>query len=253
MSDAFTWPDGRRAAVSLTYDDAMPEHFGKVAPQLQRHGVRGTFYTPISASFMQSHDAWRKVAAAGHELGNHTIFHPCRSTPERPMNWLDPGYNLCDYTPRRWREEVRVANFVLQMTDGRAQRTFGNTCCHITIGRGEGETSLDPLIAEQFVAARGEHNERIITRSNLNLLQLGHWSADASTFETLRGRIERAVEVGGWIIFMTHGVGPEHHRLHIDADEHARWIEWLGAQRDRLWVAPAVDVALHVREQTKAG
>jgi hypothetical protein len=247
MTTELTWPDGRRAAISLTYDDALPEHFGTVAPLLERHGMRGTFYTDIRQPFMMHHDAWRAVAAAGHELGNHTLFHPCRFSADKPLDWLDPSYNLCRYSPRRWRDEMRVANFVLQLTDGRTQRTFGNTCCDITIGEGESETSLDSLIAEQFVAARGKYNQRIITRDNLDLMQLGHWGADGCTFATLRERTEQTLDAGGWIIMMTHGVGAENHRLHIDADEHARWIEWLGTQRDLLWVAPVVEIALHLR------
>ena len=44
MSDVFRWPEGRRCAVSLTYDDALPVHYEHVGPRLEAHGLRGTFY-----------------------------------------------------------------------------------------------------------------------------------------------------------------------------------------------------------------
>ena len=83
-----SWPAGKRACVSLTYDDALPRHFQEVAPTLERRGLRGTFYVPISGGLLDHWDAWKAVAADGHELGNHTIFHPCRKDGEI-YDWID--------------------------------------------------------------------------------------------------------------------------------------------------------------------
>ena len=97
------FPNGAHAAVSLTYDDGLTSHFEDVAPTLERYGLRGTFNTPIArASVMQHAPAWRALAARGHELGNHSLFHPCISTPEEPRPFVGP-YNLLDYDERRLR------------------------------------------------------------------------------------------------------------------------------------------------------
>ncbi|MGB1892738.1 MAG: polysaccharide deacetylase family protein, partial [Candidatus Latescibacterota bacterium] len=72
---ALDWPEGKRGAVSLTYDDALPVHYEHVAPLLEEHGLRATFYTNV-LSLGANPEAWRQVAAQGHELGNHSIFHP---------------------------------------------------------------------------------------------------------------------------------------------------------------------------------
>ena len=77
--NAFDWPEGKRGAVSLTYDDALPVHYERVAPLLEDHGLRATFYTNV-LSLGANPEAWRQVAACGHELGNHSIFHPCRKS-----------------------------------------------------------------------------------------------------------------------------------------------------------------------------
>ena len=39
----FSWPGGARAAVSLTYDDAVPSQ-RDAAEELARAGLRGTFF-----------------------------------------------------------------------------------------------------------------------------------------------------------------------------------------------------------------
>lgn len=73
----FEWPQARQGAVSITYDDALSIHCEEVGPARQAHGLRATFYTNI-LSLMRDPDAWREMASKGHELGNHSIFHPCR-------------------------------------------------------------------------------------------------------------------------------------------------------------------------------
>lgn len=74
----FQWPQGRKGAVSITYDDALPCHHQLVAPAWEAVGLRATFYTPIRSTLMEEVEAWRAVATKGHELGNHSLFHPCR-------------------------------------------------------------------------------------------------------------------------------------------------------------------------------
>ncbi len=247
---ASTWPEPYQAAVTLTYDDALDVHLDAVAAQLEAAGLRATFYTPINADGMlRRPDDWIALARRGHELGNHSIFHPCRRDAPDQHPWLDDGYNLARYTPRRWRHEMRVASFVLHLLDGRTERTFGNTCCDTTLGPAEHPASLDPLIDELFVAGRGPFNRRIVDPRRANLNALGHFGGDQRTCADLQAEVEQARETGGWIIYMIHGVGEGTHKLFIDADEHRRFIDWLGEQRRTLWVAPMVEIARHLRHQ----
>jgi len=191
---------------------------------------------------------WRDVAARGHELGNHTLFHPCRSEPpnERPLQ--DIGYNLCHYTERRFRDEIGLANWILTQVDGRSERTYANTCHHNSIGMGANLQSLEPILADYFVAARGELTNQMIDITRVNYMNLGTIGADGRSFESLKDEITAAVEAGNWVIYTMHGVGDGTHRLFIDADEHWRLVEWLGANRQRIWTAPMLEVARHLSQ-----
>jgi len=82
-TDDNLWPDATQCAVSLSYDDSVPVHHREVAPLLEKHGLRGTFY--LSALTIENPEAWKIVAAAGHELGNHSLFHPCRRIDFREL------------------------------------------------------------------------------------------------------------------------------------------------------------------------
>ena len=71
------WPEGKKAAVILTYDDNLKSHHEVVMPQLEAKGFRGTFFLygyPMKAEDIPQ---WRDVSKRGHELGNHSMFHQC--------------------------------------------------------------------------------------------------------------------------------------------------------------------------------
>ena len=40
--DGFAWPEGRKAAVSLAYDDALDSQLDTAIPALDRHGLKGS-------------------------------------------------------------------------------------------------------------------------------------------------------------------------------------------------------------------
>ena len=242
----FAWPEGKTGAVSLTYDDALPVHYEKVAPAWEAHGLRVTFYTNI-LSLMNHPAAWREVAARGHELGNHSIFHPCRKDDAERMGWLPDEYDLRTYTARRWTDEMRAASLALQLLDGKTERSFGNTCCHTELGQGESIESLDPLIAELFVAGRGAGSGQVVDIETANYNALGHFSGDGKEIAALRAEIDQAVSTGGWIIYMIHGVGQGTHSLYIEPEEHQRLVDHLGGQQDSIWVAPVVEIARYLR------
>ncbi|GAB3281176.1 polysaccharide deacetylase family protein [Parasphingorhabdus pacifica] len=74
--------EGPTTIVSFTIDDGtVSQPVG--ADILTRHQMRGTFYI-VSGSIgkpgYMSHDDLRRVAAAGHEIGGHTVNHPDLAT-----------------------------------------------------------------------------------------------------------------------------------------------------------------------------
>ena len=243
----FQWPQGRKGAVSITYDDALPCHHQLVAPAWEAVDLRATFYTPIRSTLMEDVEAWRAVATKGHELGNHSLFHPCRKRDLGDPAWLPDHYDLRDYTPERWRDEMRVADFALSLIDGEDKRSFGNTCCNTEIGQGETLTSLDPIIEELFIAGRGAYNKKSVHIGDLNYNALGHCSGDGRCGAELSKEIEQAVAAGDWIIYMIHGVGEGTHGLFIDEDEHRQLVHFLGESQDEIWVAPLREIAQYLK------
>lgn len=79
------WKGDKRAAVCLTFDDGLAEHYTIVAPELEKRGFRGTFGV-CGALINEDNDhikrtdrmTWpqlREMAQRGHEISNHGWQH----------------------------------------------------------------------------------------------------------------------------------------------------------------------------------
>jgi len=90
--------NGKKCAVVLTYDDALNVHLDNAIPLLDSLGFKGTFY--LSGYFPGCRDRlsdWQTAGENGHELANHSLFHPCTGgIPGR--DWVKPDYDLSSYT-----------------------------------------------------------------------------------------------------------------------------------------------------------
>ena len=245
----FTWPDNRRCAVSLTYDDALECHYETVAPQFESAGLRATFNLTIArGNAMENPEPWKKLAEAGHELANHTLFHPCWFAKETGK-WLDSAYNLRDYTAERFKDEVRVGNWILGQIDGKKERTYGNTCHNNYIGDGDKKICLETILPEFFIAARGEHTGKPVQPADSNLYNLGTIGGDRKTCAQFQEEIEACGQSGGWLIYTIHGVGKGTHGGFVDTSEHEKLLNWLGENKETIWTAPMIEVARYIRNQ----
>ena len=143
--DGFAWPEGRKAAVSLAYDDALDSQLDNAIPALDRHGLKGSFYLIMSAETTRRRmDDWRAAAAKGHELGNHSLFHQCsRKGPGR--EWVAPQRDLDTTTVAQMRDQVELANTMLQALDGRSERTYTAPCGELAAMDGAYIGAVAPL------------------------------------------------------------------------------------------------------------
>lgn len=238
-----------RAALSLTYDDALDCHLDLVAPALESFGFRGTFYTPINETLMGRMDAWAALSRNGHELGNHTLFHPCRSYGG--SDWIKSWRDLKTYDLARWEAEVDLANVILNKIESRTDRSYGNTCHHNLIGPDGDTLCLDPHIPTRFVAGRGTKRDVVesIDPHNITPGNLGTPGGDGLTLSCLKGLVDMAIERGHWIILTFHHVAKSEGRLTIAETLHANLLTYCAEKGNEVWVAPVRDVMATLNSQ----
>jgi peptidoglycan/xylan/chitin deacetylase (PgdA/CDA1 family) len=64
-----------RKAIALTFDDGPSESTPLILEELARYKIQGTFFQ-CGANVRRIPEIARQVAAAGHEIGNHSDTHP---------------------------------------------------------------------------------------------------------------------------------------------------------------------------------
>lgn len=111
-------------AISLSYDDGLNSQLDNVVPALNKYNLKASFYLTLASTVVRERlQEWRSAALQGHELGNHTLYHPCRaSLPGR--EWVPDTANLDTYSLKQIVQEVEMANSFLYAIDGRQQRTL---------------------------------------------------------------------------------------------------------------------------------
>src|SRR5205085_11172613 len=102
--------------IALTFDDGPdPEWTPRILETLARRDVPATFFV-VGERAKRAPDVVRTIAAAGHDLGNHSWSHPnlwfC--TPSRTAAEIDPTQDLlADLTgtaPRYFRPPWGIVN-----------------------------------------------------------------------------------------------------------------------------------------------
>ncbi len=197
----FRWPAGRRAAVSITFDDARPSQLDRGLPILDALGIRATFYVSLTAAEARI-DEWRGAASRGHEIGNHTASHPCSG------HFKFSRHNaLEDYTIDRMRRDILDANAQLEALFGTPPVTFAYPCGQTFVGRGESQRSYVPLVAGHFLVGRRAFDEAPNDPVCCDLAHAMGMDMDCADWPSVKQLIDKSVDEGRWLILLGHEVG----------------------------------------------
>ena len=153
---ASVWRGPReRRAVALTFDDGPdPSFTPRVLDILEREGVRGTFFM-IGRRAAHAPAVARRIAEAGHDLGNHTWSHPSlwRCGPDRTEREIGDGHaaiaQAAGAPPRFFRPPWGKTNLAMFGT----LRRLETPCVFWTV-QPEGRRAVGPEAQVRRVAAR---------------------------------------------------------------------------------------------------
>ncbi len=223
------WPAGARAGVSLTYDDGAESQLTYAVPALDALGLKGTFFL-TGDSFDEKLPDWEKVAAEGHEIGDHSLTHPC---------------SLRGYSPSAFRSrEIRPLEGLLDRGFGTKRTKLYAYPCGVThLGRGSqtrGRVRYVRALTGEITAARtieGPPNDPgEVWRKRFRLNAFEPTYEQDATGPAIR-YLERAMARGGWAILIFHEIKP---KVEEDGDTsvetHRQILEWIKSKP--LWCAP---------------
>jgi peptidoglycan-N-acetylglucosamine deacetylase len=253
------WPNKCQAAISLTFDDGMASQRKVALPALDEHGLHATFYLnprgkdedpKRSESWQEYLKHWLPAQQKGHEMGNHTVMHPCSLNID--IDWLD-DINTQQWNLERIEADIKIARERLETTfPSQKYTSFAYPCYESTVGRGTGRVSYTPVVARHFIAARagGELDGNLANDPQFcDLHHLSSWSVQRQPGALMIGLVEIAASLGRWGVFTFHGIQEGH--MPVSDGDFVQLLDHLVRRQKEIWTAPVAEVAAYVKQKTQ--
>ncbi len=242
--DSFPWPEGKRAAISLSFDDGRTSQVTGGTTLLDQYGVKATFYV-VPSAVEQQIEGWKKAVASGHEIGNHSVNHPCTG------NFLWSRQKaLEDYSLEKMRQELITANQEIQELLGVTPEVFAYPCGQTFVGRGTGTKSYVPIVSALFLTGRGWLDEGPNDPTFCDFAQLTGMEMDGKDFDQILPLLEQAKETGQWVVLAGHEMG-ESGQQTTRLVMLKKLLEYARNPANELWIAPVGTIAHYIQDQKK--
>jgi peptidoglycan/xylan/chitin deacetylase (PgdA/CDA1 family) len=240
---SFSWPNAARAAVSLAYDDALDSQLDHAIPTLDKYGLKGSFYLQLSNPAVDQRMAdWRRAAANGHELGNHSLFHQCaRSVPGH--EWVQPQRDLDTTTAAQMQDQVRLGNTMLYAIDGKRERTYTVPCGDVLAS---GSNYL-PGLRDAFVGIKVSGQAVTPSMATLDRYAVGVAAPEGLSGAQLIALVQQAAAQGTMVNFTFHGIGGDY--LTTSAQAHEELVRYLADNRRLYWTDTFLNIMTYVKKQ----
>ncbi len=194
----FKWPEGKQMGLSFSFDDARLTQVDKGIPLLDKYGVKATFYL-VPGTMEKRLGGWKKAAENGHDIGNHSLTHPCTGN----FDWSRDNA-LENYTLEGISRNLDSASKSIKKELGIQPVSFAYPCGQKYIGRGIETKSYVPVISGMFETGRGWLDEAPNDPSFCDMSQLTGMELDGKSFEQVKEMIESAKSTGKWLILAGH-------------------------------------------------
>lgn len=238
----FPWPGGKRGAVSLTYDDGLDSQIVNAAPDLEAAGFKATFF--LTRDNMQPKLAqWQAVWRAGHEMGNHSVTHPC-------------ALRQCTSDQFGDQEIAPMEAYLDEHFTADRFRSYAYPCGFTALGEGRLSQRIaryEHALRGRIAAARtvsGLANDPLKVAADPFQLHAYEPTYDIDDPRRAFRYVKRALASGGWAILVFHDVvGRRSAEGETSQATHRAILAWLTDQP--AWVAPLGEVFQYVGHCTE--
>ena len=247
---AFAWPNGAKAAVSLTYDDGLNSQLEHAVPDLDAFGFKATFFLTQENMDERLSD-WQALERHGHEMADHTISHPCASLAH------DTAAGMARH------EIVPMEKYLDDHFQSPRPRSFAYPCGFIGLGHGPAavrEARYLSVLRPQLLAARtvdGPPNDPHRLSQERFRLSGFEPTYDHDDPRIAFAYVRQAIRRCDWAILVFHEVLPVR-KGEGDTSQpaHHAILAWLAGQP--VWCAPMREVfeyatSVQLAENAKGG
>ncbi len=239
---SFQWPEGKKMALSLTFDDARLSQIDKGIPLLDQYNIKATFYVSPD-NMMKKLEGWKKALSNGHEIGNHSLRHPCTGN----FDW-SRDKALEDYTPEIMRRELDSAGKLIEKTIGIYPVSFAYPCGQTFTGRGADTKSYVPVVALLFETGRGWLDEGPNNPFFCDMSQLTGMELDGKSFEDIKKLIEDSKSKGAWLVLAGHEMNDSGNQTSLLTTIEAI-CRYASDPSNGIWIDTVHNIASYIKEK----
>ena len=234
-----TFPEGKKAAIILCYDDGLQITRSIVEPQLNRYNFKGTFFLIGGSLTNEDVAVWRGMARRGHELASHTLFHNYWTGKGEAKGF---GRSLESYTKKEIIQECRIMNNLLTAIDGKESHPMAYPWGHFFVGPDKEDYAADLIASGAANYGRlggGSDPITILKDFEPGKVPCFPYLERFGGADVMIEHIKEVVKAGGVGVLLFHGVGADY--IKISAEEHRRIMDYL-AQHSEIWVGTMSEV-----------
>lgn len=222
-----TWSGFRKGAASFTFDDGAPSHVSDAGPMFKKYGYKATFNLVVN--WNPNWSGFQGLADEGHEIASHSNSH---------------GNNMSG-------EEVSSKDNI----KGKINQKYGV----ITVAYPNCNVPNESAVLQNYIVGR------ICNGSWKGLSDImgkdgpSNWAkvpaimTGATGTNDFKGNMQKAVQQGGWIAFLTHGLEGKNNGNATYSPTPIGSIEdglkWAQQNDKDIWVAPMGHVAMYIKER----
>ncbi len=250
-----TWPQGKQAALTLTFDDGTLDQYEVALPLLEEYGLEATYFLITGSRDsgvwedgkysrrLFDWDAAVEIASKGHEIGSHGVSH----RDMRRLLWLDELNEI--------ERELQWSRMEIQRCIPEEYLPAGNLLS-FSWPYWRSTSELEHMAERYYIAARsGGGRLPLRIPPNSHAIKSVRVMSDDSP-NKWRQNIERARNTQGWLLFSLHGIDNGHmapHEIGWQPISAAKFTKLLRmAQAPDLWTAPMGDVFRYSTERMAA-
>lgn len=237
----FKWPAGKKMGLSLTFDDARLSQIDKGIPLLDKYNVKATFY--VSPDNMEQRiEGWKKAVKIGHEIGNHSLVHPCSGNFAWARSRAIEGYTL-----KSMYAELDSASQIIENQLGVIPTSYAYPCGQTFVGKAKETHSLVPLISAMFESGRTFMSEAPNDPVYCDMAQITGIELDGKSFEQIKVLIDSAKVHGSWLVLAGHEMDEGGFQTSLLNTIEAV-CKYANDPANEIWIDNVHAIAKHVRE-----
>lgn len=222
-----TWSGFRKGAASFTFDDGAPSHVSDVGPLFDKYGYKATFNLVIN--WNPDWSGFGNLAKNGHEIASHSNTH---------------GNNMSG-------EEASSKKAI----EGKIQQKYGV----ITVAYPNCNVPNESAVLQNYIVGRICNGSWQSQPDIMGKDGPSDWTmasaimTGATGTNDFKGNMQKAVQQGGWIAFLTHGLEGKNNGSATYSPTPIGSIEdglkWAQQNDKDIWVAPMGHVAMYIKER----